>query len=100
MSLDQTIAFAADVARSQQESPPVVMLVVIVSLQLVVGLILWRVFRYGGPDDDDPGRGGDGPGWGRRRPRKPPPDQPVCWPEFERQFAEYVAGLHDGARDR
>ena len=101
MSLEQTaltIYFAVDVARSPNESPPVAMFAVIVGLQLVVGLILWRVFRYGDPDDDEPG--GEGPGWRRRGPRKPPPDQPVCWPEFERQFEEYVATLRDGARDR
>jgi hypothetical protein len=61
-------------------------------------LLLRRLFRR--DDGDEPGPDGDGPGWRRRGPRKPPPDEPVCWPEFERQFAEYVAAESARAAER
>ena len=63
-------------------------------------MILWRVVESRGGEDggDDPGSEGGGPGWRRRRrPPNPPPGGPVCWAEFERQFAEHVEAL--GARE-
>ena len=68
----------------------VVVLAVIAGLELALLIACARVGRSG-PEDDDPGSDDDGPGWGDPQPRTPPPDAPVCWPEFERQFAEYVA---------
>jgi hypothetical protein len=100
MPLDQLVLLlylAAHAERSSEGMTVVAVLAVIAALQLGVMLILRRVFRPDDADDDDPGSGGGGPGWRRRRrPRKPPPDGPVCWPEFERQFAEHVAALGAG----
>jgi hypothetical protein len=96
----------ADAERSSDGMSILPVLAAMAGWQLSVMLILWRVFRFGGADGDDPGPGGDGPGWRRRRrPRKPPPDDPVCWPEFERQFAEHVASAQpvpagQGDRDK
>jgi hypothetical protein len=57
-------------------------------VMLVMWLAAGRPGR-GGPDETDPGSDG---GWGSTPPpRRPPPAGPVCWPEFERQFAAYVA---------
>jgi hypothetical protein len=53
----------------------VVILVAAFALQFAVMLYLRRAFLR------------------RRGPRKPPPDDPLGWPEFERQFAEHVASL-------
>jgi hypothetical protein len=63
-------------------------------LHVTMGVIAWRLFRTRGSGDDDQDGGGGGGGGQRRRrdPRRPPPPpDPICWPEFERQFAEYVA---------
>ena len=66
-------------------------LVALAVIQLMMGLLAWRLFRPGGgggrgSDDDDRGPDGDPP-------TPPEPAHPViCWPEFERQFADYVAG--------
>ena len=102
MSLDQLalmLYVVADAERSSGGTSILAVLAAMAAWQLGLMLILWRVFRRGGTDGDDPGSGGDGPGWRRRRrPRTPPPDGPVCWPEFERQFAEHVAAV--GARER
>jgi hypothetical protein len=60
----------------------------------VLLLLIARACGRPGPDDGDDGHadGSDG-GWGApRRPRRPPPVGPVCWADFERQFAAYVAG--------
>jgi hypothetical protein len=63
------------------------------SLLLLVGVLLAGIGRRGGEDDPD-GESDGGGGGGRRRP--PPPEAPrgtgpVDWPEFERQFADFVA---------
>jgi hypothetical protein len=57
-------------------------------LQLLMGIVVWRLFRPSGQSDggDDGGSDGDD-----IVPKRPPPDPVICWPEFERQFAEYVA---------
>ena|SRR5215217_6667735 len=65
----------------------------------VVGAVLWLVARRGS-EGDDPPSDGDGPGWDRRRPRRPPPEPPLNWQEFERQFAEHVASLGERAGRR
>jgi len=65
----------------------------------VCGLLLLAVLVFGGtgsggtPGGDDSGGGGGGSG---RDPDTPRPgggagDDPEWWPDFERQFAEYVA---------
>src|SRR3954471_15961394 len=68
----------------------VIALVVIAMLELVA---MVSIGRWGDEDADD--SDGDGPGWRRDGPRTPPPDEPVCWPDFEREFAEHVAALAD-----
>jgi len=80
-----------DAERSSGGTSILPVVAVVAVLDLSVTLILWRVFRSGGADGHDPGSDGGGPGWRRRRPRKPPPHDPAWWPEFERQFAEHVA---------
>lgn len=82
-------AVGAD-ARPSDELSALAIFPAIAAVELAVMLTLWRAFRSRG-GEDDPGSGGDGPGGSRRRPPRPPPDGPVCWAEFERQFAEYVA---------
>jgi len=65
----------------------------LVGAQVIAGVLIWVFFiaKVGG--DDDPGSDDDGPGWGRRPPT--PPEPPVSWPDFERQFAEHVQALGD-----
>ncbi len=70
-------------------------------LVLVVGsaTVVWAFVRFGGWDAPDPGpedSGGDGGSSRRRPPGTPPQGGPVWWPEFERQFAEYVAAADRG----
>ena len=72
---------------------PVVLTVAILSTPWVVTAIgVWRLLGSKGSGDDDSGPPGGG--------QCPAPDgtlQPgpgglsICWPEFERQFAEYIA---------
>ena len=61
---------------------------------VAVGLALLAIRRSRGRDDDD-GQGRGPGGGGPRRPGPKEPDspcgEPVCWPEFERQFAGYIA---------
>jgi hypothetical protein len=88
----ESFALAIYLTASEGRTTAVAVLVALFALQFGILLILRHIFRAGGSDGDDPGSDGGGPG--RRRspaPRRPPPDDPVCWPEFERQFAEYVA---------
>ena len=56
-----------------------------------------RPHRQGGDEDADSGSGGGG--GGLRGPDGPRPagEGPEWWPEFERQFAAYVASEHDTA---
>src|SRR5947209_14774419 len=58
---------------------------------LVAGVILWMLARPGGSDGTDPGRGGGGGGTGGGPPDPSPRAGPAWWPEFEREFAAYVA---------
>lgn len=61
-------------------------------IHLLMGVMAWRLFRPRGSDDGGPDSGGGGgPRREDDRPRRPPPGPTVCWPEFERQFAAYVA---------
>ena len=87
-----TIYLAADVERPAAGAVGIVVLVAIATLEIAVMIAFARIGRSGGSDDDQD-QGGDDPGWGRGGPRTPPPDAPVCWPEFERQFAEHVAAI-------
>ncbi len=72
-----------------------------VVLVLVVGsaTVVWAFVRFGGWDAPDAGSEDSGGGGGcsrRRPPGTPPQGGPVWWPEFERQFAEYVAEADRG----
>ena len=69
---------------------------------LVVALLIWQLIRVRerldhASDSDDSGSGSDGGGGGGNMRRKGPPrgsgggGDPVWWPAFEREFAEYVA---------
>lgn len=85
---------AAAVAQVHQPTAQAIWLVIAAagSTALLAGLIIWllvRTGRSGGSDDDDGGGGGGGTG--RRPPRGPQPGGADWWPEFERQFAAYVA---------
>jgi hypothetical protein len=56
----------------------------------VVLLVIWlrgEIDKRRGSDESD---GSDG-GGGRRPPPPPPPVGPVSWPEFEREFGDYVS---------
>ena len=92
-----TIYLAADVERPAAGAVGIVVLVAIATLEIGVMIAFSRIGRSGGSDDDQD-EGGDDPGWGRGSPRTPPPDAPVCWPEFERQFAEHVAAIAERER--
>ena len=88
----EPLALAIYLTASEERTTALAVLGAIFALQFGVIVILRRIFRADTGDDDEPGSDGGGPG--RRRgpaPRRPPPDGPVCWPEFERQFSEYVA---------
>jgi hypothetical protein len=64
-----------------------------VGVPTLVLLFIWvsdARSRRGESDETDGSDGGGGLS-ARRSPRRPPPVGPVSWPEFERQFAEYVA---------
>jgi hypothetical protein len=68
--------------------------IVVVSLLAMPVFSVWFLWRHDdGPDDSD-GGGGGGPGGGGPPPDPPtPPDGPAWWPEFEREFADYVANV-------
>jgi Mg/Co/Ni transporter MgtE len=63
---------------------------IVVVLVVFVTVVAWWA-RRGGPDDP-----GDGGGGGGGRPPPPDPPGPAWWPEFERDFAEYVASTRAG----
>ena len=94
-----TIYLAADVGpRASAGTVGIVILVAIATLELAVMIAFSRIGRPHDPGDDD--QDDDDPGWGRDGPRTPPPDAPpVSWPEFEREFAEYVAARSRTRRD-
>src|SRR5215207_800615 len=91
-----TILAAVAPPHSSDRAAAMMTLAVMGVLQLAVMVVLWRAFRWHGPDGDPPGSDGDGPGRGPRPPREPPPDQPTWWPEFEREFAEHVEVVSRG----
>jgi hypothetical protein len=76
----------------------------VVTAALMVGLCLLGVLlaltvvltrpptdrQDGAEGDSGPGGGGRGPGRGGRDGPPPAGGDPICWPEFERQFADYV----------
>jgi hypothetical protein len=67
-------------------------------LLAIAALSAWLYKHHDRPDDsggDDGPRGPDGSGGPPPEPPPagpPPPDGPAWWPEFEREFAAYVAG--------
>jgi hypothetical protein len=71
-----------------------VALAVVASALLMLALSLWLLLS----DHDFGGSGGSG----ERRPAPFPPadDEPAWWPEFEREFAVYVATVGNRAARR
>ncbi|HTX31096.1 MAG TPA: hypothetical protein VMD09_06910 [Solirubrobacteraceae bacterium] len=74
----------------------------IVAFEMVALALL---FLYAARHRDEPGNGGDdggGPGGGGGGPDRPSPpprgSDPVWWPEFEHQFARYVARARQSHR--
>jgi hypothetical protein len=66
-----------------------VIAIVIGAVLTLAIVLLWLHMGNSGPgpgDSDDDSGGG-----GRRPPEPPPPADPGWWPEFERDFAAYVA---------
>jgi hypothetical protein len=74
-----------------------------------LGLGVWLIVATGREDsDEDGGDNGDGEGGGggggRRGPRHPEPgpslpdDDPEWWPQFERDFADYLQARRDTTR--
>jgi len=59
---------------------------------IVIAIAMWRMLGSKGSGDDDSGPPGGGQGPPSPDGRRPGPGgQSIHWPEFERQFAEYVA---------
>jgi len=88
-----TIYLAAEAGpRASAGTVGIAILVAIATLELAVMIAFSRIGRPYDPGDDADGDDDD-PGWGRDEPRTPPPDAPVSWPEFERDFADYVTAL-------
>jgi hypothetical protein len=87
------------VAQAHPGSPDLwATVIVIVALLGMPVLSVWFLWRgEDGPDDSGPDGGGGG-GGGPPRDTPPPPDGPAWWPEFEREFAAYVAAV--GSRPR
>jgi hypothetical protein len=89
----------ADFAAHGASTGGVVPVAVMVGLCLLGVLVALMVVltrpptdRQDGADGDSgPGGGGRGPGGGPPGGPSPEGGDPVCWPEFERQFADYVA---------
>jgi hypothetical protein len=65
----------------------VIAIVWLLAMPVVSVWFLWR--SDGGPDD--PGGDGGSGGGPPEPPPPPPPTGPAWWPEFEREFAAYVA---------
>lgn len=57
-------------------------------------------YRHHPPDDSDGGGGSGGPPPEPPPPEPPPSDGPSWWPEFEREFAAYVAGEAENVERR
>ncbi len=70
--------------------PLAIVAVAVLVVAFVVAVLSLRGDSGSGGDE----RGGGGGGIGPPRPGKPPPATPGWWPEFERDFAAYVAA-HD-----
>ena len=71
----------------------VVICLFLLSIAIPVMLLLWPWQPdHGDESDGDSGSDGGWGGSGGRGPRDPGPplDEPRWWPEFERQFADYV----------
>lgn len=59
----------------------------------VIAFVIWGFCVGDGGNDESDDEGGGGGGGGRKRtpPRGSPSNEPEWWPEFEREFAFYVA---------
>jgi len=89
MTLEGLLTIAVTAARERHPVASVIaVLALMAAIQLGLMLMVWFVIRRDG-GGEDPESGG-GPGGSRRRPPKRPPEGPVNWREFERQFAEHV----------
>ena len=89
MTLEGLLTIAVTGARERHPVASVIaVLALMAAIQLGLMLMVWFVIRRDG-GGEDPESGG-GPGGSRRRPPKRPPEGPVDWREFERQFAEHV----------
>ena len=109
---ERTVTIAQSFAVAQQPAPGAEagviliasVIIVVVAFVLGVALIVRLVLNSGGDDGDDPGSDGGGPGRRRPAPGRPPSAPPAWWPEFEREFADYVAansrnrGIETGGR--
>ena len=88
------VATSGDAVRAgTRASSGVALVIAFVLVVTLSGLAIGLVARGASHDqEDDPGDSGSGGGGGPRRPTPPPRpgDDPVWWPEFERQFVMYV----------
>lgn len=85
----------AGLAASHSSGAGVAALVVIALFLLSMAIPVMLLVRPLRSDDGGDGDSGSDGGWdgpGGRGPNDPGPtvDEPVLWPEFERQFADYV----------
>ena len=103
-SLVQALAHASWVAGQITGAPPPWTAVVSIGLcvLLFLGVFALALGGFGDGDGSDDTHGGDS-GPGGREPRRPPPSDhgpprgdPSWWPEFERQFAAHLDGIHTG----
>jgi hypothetical protein len=99
MHIAQSFAVAQQPAPGAEAGAILIASVVVVLIAFVlgVGLIVRLVLNSGG-DDDDPGSDGGGPGRRRPAPGRPPSAPPDWWPEFEREFADYVVAANSRKR--
>jgi hypothetical protein len=95
-------AHLAAAVGSRSSGGGVVAVVAIACLVAFVFSLMWtaRPVNHGdndGLDGESGSEGGGGPGGGGG-PDRPSPDldDPVWWPEFEREFADYVASTTRG----
>jgi hypothetical protein len=95
-------------ARSASTTPSWLAVVAVLACVLFAVCVVWLFAAGPGPHDRPDGEDnrGSGPGGGGRGPGGPPSsgpdgrtspgDEPAWWPEFEREFAAYVAARTAG----
>ena len=84
------------IALAHQSTGPAVWanVIAVVTLLAMPAFSVWFLWRHEDDGPDDSGPDGGGPGGGGGPPPDPPPTpDPAWWPEFEREFAEYVANV-------